>query len=147
MLSDIKVKILLKSRHFLIVFFFGCTLCHSSIDTLSFQLMNKVKGALTIVSESVKMEKLVTKIFFSDNVEWSSKNLWKVISAEVKAKKTTRNKRSGGCILKIFLRNIYLQNFKYNVKRACIFHLILVGILSILILSVKNREWGRGGFT
>ena len=25
------------------------------------------------------------------------------------------------------------------------FHLILVGILSILILSVKNRGWGGGG--
>ena len=33
----------------------------------------------------------------------------------------------------------YLQNLKYNVKRACIFHLISFGILSILILSVKNR--------
>ena len=42
------------------------------------------------VSESVKKGKFVTKFFFffSDNVEWSStKNLWKVISADVKAKK------------------------------------------------------------
>ena len=40
----------------------------------------------------------------------------------------------------------YLQNFKYkkNVKRVCIFHLILVGILSILILFVKNAG-NRGG--
>ena len=30
---------------------------------------------------------------------------------------------------------------KYNVKMACIFHLILVSILSILTLSVKNRGW------
>ena len=37
----------------------------------------------------------------------------------------------------------YLQNFKYSVKRVCSFHLILVGIPSILILSVKNR--GGGG--
>ena len=35
----------------------------------------------------------------------------------------------------------YLQNFKYNVKRVYIFHLILVGIPSILILSVKNTGW------
>ena len=34
----------------------------------------------------------------------------------------------------------YLQNLKYNVKRGCIFHLILVVILLILILSVKNWE-------
>ena len=30
-----------------------------------------------------------------------------------------------------------------NVKRACIFHLLLVGIPSVLILSVKNK--GSGG--
>ena len=35
----------------------------------------------------------------------------------------------------------YLQNFKYNVKKVCIFQLILVGIPSILILSIKNRGW------
>ena len=34
----------------------------------------------------------------------------------------------------------YLQNLKYNVKRGCIFHLILVVILLILTLSVKNWE-------
>ena len=42
----------------------------------------------------------------------------------------------------------YLENLKYNVKRACMFHLILFGILSILIFSVKNRGVGdarRGG--
>ena len=36
---------------------------------------------------------------------------------------------------------------KCNVKRACICHLILVGILFILILPVKNSGWvlRRGG--
>ena len=34
--------------------------------------------------------------------------------------------------------NKYLQNLKYNVKRARIFHLILLGIPSSLILSVKS---------
>ena len=33
----------------------------------------------------------------------------------------------------------YLQNLKYNVKKVCIFHLILVGILSILIVSIKEQ--------
>ena len=33
----------------------------------------------------------------------------------------------------------YLQNLKYNVKKVYIFHLILVVILSILILSIKKR--------
>ena len=56
------------------------------------------------LSESVKKEKFVTKIFFSVNFEWSSKNLWKMISADVKAKKTIRNKRSGGSVLQIFIR-------------------------------------------
>ena len=36
----------------------------------------------------------------------------------------------------------YLQNFKYNLKRVCIFHLILVGIL---ILSVKKGDGVGGG--
>ena len=33
--------------------------------------------------------------------------------------------------------NKYLQNLKYNVKQACIFHLILVAIPSSLTLSIK----------
>ena len=37
------------------------------------------------VSESVKKGKFMTRISFSDNVELSSKNLWKMISADVKA--------------------------------------------------------------
>ena len=40
----------------------------------------------------------------------------------------------------------YLQNLKYNVNSGCIFHLILIGILSILILSVNNEGRGGGGF-
>ena len=40
----------------------------------------------------------------------------------------------------------YLQNLKYIVKRGCIFHLIWVGILSILI-DIVHKEQGRyGGF-
>ena len=35
------------------------------------------------------------------------------------------------------------MKLKHNVKRTCIFHLILVGVLSILILSAKNREVGE----
>ena len=37
------------------------------------------------LSEYVKKAKLMTKIFFPDNVEWISKNWWKMISADVKA--------------------------------------------------------------
>ena len=57
--------------------------------------------------------------------------------------KTTKSKISGGLYLTSFYKNV--QNLKYNIKGACMFHLILVGILSILILSVKNRGWGGGG--
>ena len=46
-----------------------------------------------------------------------------------------------------FLGEAPSQNLiKYIVKKRCIFHLILVGILSILILSLKNRRvegWRR----
>ena len=38
----------------------------------------------------VKKETFVMKIFFSDNVEWSSENLWKMISADVKANKNNK---------------------------------------------------------
>ena len=41
-----------------------------------------------------------------------------------------------------YLTKEYLQNLKYNIKRGCIFHSILVGIPFVLILSVNNR----GGF-
>ena len=46
--------------------------------------------------------------------------------------------------LQILIRSIYLQNLKNNVRRVCIFHLILVSIPSIVILSIKNRG-GLGG--
>ena len=66
-----------------------------------------------------------------------------MVPADVKANK---NKRIWWLYLTNFYKR-YLQNLKYIVKKVCIFHLILVGILSILPLSVKNRgRWGaRGG--
>ena len=45
------------------------------------------------MSESVKKGQFVTKIFFSDNnIKWSSENLWKMISADVKANQQEINK-------------------------------------------------------
>ena len=41
-----------------------------------------------------------------------------------------------------YLYKNYLQNLKYNVNSGCIFHLILISILSILILPVKNGGVG-----
>ena len=79
-----------------------------------------VKGVGGLLS--VKKEKLVTKIFFSYNVEWSSKNLWKMISADVKAKQQEIKD------LVAYLVKEYVQNLKYNIKRGHIFHSILVGI-------------------
>ena len=64
-----------------------------------------------------------------------------MIPADVKANK---NKRIWWLYLTNFYKK-YLQNLKYIVKKVFIFHLILVGILSILPLSIKNRGgWGRG---
>ena len=55
----------------------------------------------------IKKEKFVTKIFFADDVECSSyKNFWK-ISADVKANKTTRDKRYSDCISQIFIRSTF----------------------------------------
>ena len=96
------------------------------------------------VRESIKKGKFVTKISFSDNVEWSSKNLWKMISADAKANKNNNKQKIWWLYLTNFYKR-YLQNLKYNVKRVCILRLILFGILSILILSVKYRGWVGGG--
>ena len=52
--------------------------------------------------------------------------------------KTTRHKRSGGFSYK-FQHLDVPSKLEINTKGACIFHLILVGILLILILSFKNR--------
>ena len=38
---------------------------------------------------------------------------------------------------------MHVLNLKYNIKGICTFHLILVSILSILILSVKNKRVGE----
>ena len=65
-----------------------------------------------------------------------------MIAVMQKLIKTTKSKISGGLYVTSFY-NMYVQNLKYNIKGACMFHLILVGILYILILSVKNR--GVGG--
>ena len=68
-----------------------------------------------------------------------------MIPADVEANKNS-NKKQKICWLYFtnFYKN-YFQNLKYNVKKECIFHLLVVGILSILILSVKNRNSGEGG--
>ena len=91
----------------------------------------KKESLVEQVSDSFKKKNLRQKSF-SDNLEWSSKNLWKIISADV------RKKRTNGCISFNFYRK-YLQNLKYSVDRACIFYLILLGIPSRLVLPVKNR--------
>ena len=59
-------------------------LSYSAVDFFTF--FNKSGGGGGL-SQSVKKGKFVTKIFFSDIVEWNSKNLWKMISAGVKANK------------------------------------------------------------
>ena len=47
----------------------------------------------------------------------------------------------------MYLTNFYkkcLLKLKYNAKSVCVFHLFLIDIPSILILSVKNTGWGGG---
>ena len=68
-----------------------------------------------------------------------------MISADVKAIKNNKKQNIWWPVsyLQIFIKK-YLQNLKFN-ERACIFHLILIGIVSILILSVKSRGVGEGG--
>ena len=53
-------------------------------------------------------KKVCNKNHFSSKVEWNSKNLWKIISAECKNQyNSTRIKRTGGCILYIFRRSTF----------------------------------------
>ena len=77
-------------------------------------------------SNPLKKENLWWKYFFQVMLNEVLKICEKMISAEN--------------IWWLYLRNFYkkyLQNLKQNVKRTCVFHLILVSILSILILFVK----------
>ena len=49
------------------------------------------------------------KIFFSDNVELSSENLWKMISVDVTANKKKQETKdlASDCILEIFIYKKY----------------------------------------
>ena len=66
----------------------------------------------------------------------------KMMSADVKANIKQQEIKDLVTYLTILCKK-YLQSVKYNVNRRCIFHLILVGIASTLILSIKNE--GLGG--
>ena len=55
------------------------------------------------LSEFVKKGKFETKIFFSDNDEWSSNNLWKIMSADVKANIKQQEIKN----LVAYLKNVY----------------------------------------
>ena len=60
------------------------------------------------------------------------------ISAHVKANKNNKKLKIWWLYLTNF-EKMYVQNFKYNIKEACIFRLILVSILSISIFFVESR--------
>ena len=65
-----------------------------------------------------------------------------MISADVKANKNNKKYK----IWWLYLTNFYKmchQNMKYNIKGVCIFHLILVNILSMLILSIIKSHFLR----
>ena len=57
----------------------------------------------------------------------SSKNLWKMISADIKGNIKQQEIKDLVGVSTNFYRK-YLQNLKYNVKRVCVFRLILVKV-------------------
>ena len=59
-----------------------------------------------------------------------------MLSEVLKSFKTI-DKRTGSCVLWLFTE-VLSQDLKCNIKQAYIFHLILVGIPSSLILTVKG---------
>ena len=98
------------------------------------------------LSESIKNRQIRDENCLSDNVTWKSKNLWKMITADVKAKVKQKEIKKLVAVSYEFLQKASYQNLKYNVvKRVCIFYLILVSIPFSLTLSVKTR--GVGGCT
>ena len=59
--------------------------------------------------------------------------------------KTPRNKGTSRLAVSCILYKKYLQNLGTTMyQKTCIFHLILLGILSSLVLSVNNRGMGGG---
>ena len=66
-----------------------------------------------------------------------------MMSANVKANIKQQEIKDLVAVSYIFFKK-YPQSLKYN--RGCIFHLIFVGIPSILILFVNNRGMGWAGF-
>ena len=61
------------------------------------------------------------------------------MSADVKVSIRQQEIKDQVVHLTIFYKS-YLQNLKYKVKSGCIFHLILVGILSISVLSIRPQS-------
>ena len=56
------------------------------------------------------------KIFFLDNVEWSSKNLWNMMSANVKANIIKQQEIEDLVAVSYIFFKKYPQKLKYNVK-------------------------------
>ena len=106
-------------------------------DVLNF-MPDNIQCPTFILSPAVRKWKCVTK-YFLFNVEWSSKKLWEMISADVKANVKQWIKKLVDVSYRFYKR--YLQNLKYNVKRACIFHLILVGYF--IELDIVCQEQGE----
>ena len=67
----------------------------------------------------------------------------KMMSADVKANIKQQEIKDLVTYLTVLCKK-YFQNLKYSVNRGCMFHLILVGIPSTLILSIK-KGWGVRG--
>ena len=58
---------------------------------------------MAVSVNSLKKESLRQKIFFSDNDEWSSNNLWKIMSADVKDNIKQQEIKN----LAAYLKNVY----------------------------------------
>ena len=101
-------------------------------------------------SGSVKEGKFVTKIFLADNVEWTEVlkicEKWCLLN-DVKTSIKQREIKDLVAHLTNFYTRITIKTWSiYNVNSGFIFHLILVGTLSILILFLKSIGGGWGGF-
>ena len=80
------------------------------------------------MNESVKKGKILTKIIFSDNVEWSSKKLSKRRSADAKANVKQEETKNRWLYLVLNLIGSTFKTCTLQYKKGMYFHLILVGI-------------------
>ena len=101
-------------------------------------------------SGSVKEGKFMTKIFLADNVEWTEVikicEKWCMLNDVKTSIKQQEIKDLVAHLTNFYTRITFKTWSTMYINSGFTFHSVLVGILSISILSVKNIGQGCSGF-